>query len=229
MTFIVRPAIIKVVDEEISLDDVLSMYASGWFPMDDEERPDEPLPWYAPEERGVFDLDEASLDVARRAVRRSLRRPEAERWRLRLDGAFAETLAHCAAPRGEDDGVWLTARMARLYARLHAAGLCHTIELWDPDDGLLAGVVAVTIGRAAFLESMFHRRAHAGNVMLIRTLELLARSGAELCDIQMTTPHTERLGARAISRWQYMARLQSALEGIGHDGPSLPPGARRLG
>lgn len=222
---IVRAAIMRDVDDELPLDDVIAMYASGWFPMDDEDHPDEPLPWYAPERRGVFDLDEGALELARRAVRRSLGRIEVERWQLRIDGAFAETLAHCAAPRGPEDGTWLTPRMARLYASLHAAGLCHTIELWDPEDGLLAGTVAVMIGRAAFLESMFHRRPHAGNVMLVRTLELLARSGAGLCDIQMTTPHTERLGAREISRWQYMARLEAALA---TDDTGLPPGSRRL-
>lgn len=187
------------------------MYAAGWFPMDDEDRQDEPLPWYSPEERGVFDLDEEALAHTRRVVRRSLARPEAQRWALLPDVAFGETLAWCARPRAEEDGVWLTPRMVRLYARLHEVGLCHTIELHDPDRGLIAGCVAVTIGRAAFLESMFHRVPHAGNVMLVRTLELLHRQGALLCDIQMTTEHTARLGARSISRWQYLARLQEAL------------------
>jgi leucyl/phenylalanyl-tRNA---protein transferase len=199
-------------DDDLPLDDVLGMYAAGWFPMDDDESQDEPLPWYSPEERGVFDLDEDAVAHARRVVRRSLARPEARRWNLVFDVAFAETLAWCARPRHEDDGVWLTPRMVRLYARLHAVGLCHTIELHDTDGRLIAGCVAVTIRRAAFLESMFHRVPHAGNVMLVRTLELLHARDAVLCDIQMTTPHTERLGARNVSRWQYLARLHEALE-----------------
>lgn len=197
--------------EDLPLEEILGLYAAGWFPMDDEHRQDEPLPWYSPEERGVFDLDDESLAYTRGVVRRSLTRPEAARWKLVFDVAFAETLAWCARPRHEDDGIWLTPRMVRLYARLNQVGLCHTIELHDPDDGLIAGCVAVTLGRAAFLESMFHRVPHAGNVMLLRTLELLHAGGAELCDIQMTTDHTERLGARAISRWQYLARLNDAL------------------
>jgi len=197
--------------DDLPLDQVVGMYAAGWFPMDDEDAQHEPLPWYSPEERAVFDLDKTAIAQARRVTRRSLARPQAQRWNLVFDVAFAETLAWCARPRAPDDGVWLTPRMVRLYARMNAAGLCHTIELHDPDEGLIAGCVAVTIGRAAFLESMFHRVPHAGNVMLFRTLELLHRSGAELCDIQMATAHTERLGARAISRWQYLARLQNAL------------------
>ena len=228
---IVRPAIIGDVttpspDDELPLEDVLGMYAAGWFPMDDDEHQHQPLPFYSPEQRGVFDLEEHVLEQARRAVRRSLARPEAATWELRIDAAFGETLARCAAPRHEDDGVWLTPRMARLYARLHAVGACHTIELWCPSEGLVAGCVAVLLRRAAFLESMFHRVPHAGNVMLVRTLELLVRSGAELCDIQMTTSHTERLGAREISRWQYLARLHGALEDRADD-PASP--GRRLG
>ncbi|MTD46469.1 leucyl/phenylalanyl-tRNA--protein transferase [Conexibacter sp. W3-3-2] len=198
-------------DDDLPLEDVLGMYAAGWFPMDDDESPDEPLPWYSPEERGVFDLDPEALAHTRRVVRRSLARPEAQEWRLVFDVAFAQTLAWCARPRADGDGVWLTPRMVRLYARLNAVGLCHTIELHDRDGELIAGCVAVTIRRAAFLESMFHRVPHAGNVMLYRTLELLHDRGALLCDIQMTTPHTERLGARDISRWQYLARLQEAV------------------
>ncbi|WP_372791166.1 leucyl/phenylalanyl-tRNA--protein transferase [Paraconexibacter sp.] len=198
-------------DEDLPLEEVVGLYAAGWFPMDDDERQDEPLPWYSPEERGVFDLDRDALQRTRRAVRRSLARPEAERWSIVFDVAFAETLAWCARPRTAGEGVWLTPRMVRLYARLAEVGLCHTIELHDPEDGLVAGCVAVTIGKAAFLESMFHRVPHAGNVMLFRTLDLLVRSGALLCDIQMTTDHTERLGARSISRWQYLARLQEAI------------------
>jgi len=63
------------------------------------------------------------------------------------------------------------------------------------------------------LESMAHRVPHAGNVLVARTLDDLAARGFELCDIQLPTPHTTRLGARLIPRAEYERRLRAALQG----------------
>jgi leucyl/phenylalanyl-tRNA---protein transferase len=52
---------------------------------------------------------------------------------------------------------------------------------------------------------------HAGNVLLVRTLEHLAASGFELCDIQTPTDHTMRLGAIQLPRAEFERRLSQAL------------------
>ena len=93
---------------------------------------------------------------------------------------------------------------------LHGAGLAHTFEIWT-EDSLAAGMIGVTLGRAAFLESMFHTVPHAGNVLLVRTLESLAATGFELCDIQTPTDHTLRLGAVQLPRAEFERRLAAAL------------------
>jgi leucyl/phenylalanyl-tRNA--protein transferase len=192
---------------------ILGLYAQGLFPMDESgvsdgrDRPSE-LPWWVVDPRTVFELDEASRAAVRRRVRRSLR--ARDDWQLRISTAFDAVIEHCAQPRGPDDGVWLTPRMHRLYRLLHAGGHAHTFEIWVGDE-LAAGLIAVTLGRAAMLESMWHRVPHAGNVLVSRTLDALAGGGAELCDIQTATPHTLRLGAVQIPRAEYEARLRAAL------------------
>jgi leucyl/phenylalanyl-tRNA--protein transferase len=148
------------------------------------------------------------LQRLRRRVRRSLARDPG--WRPATDGAFEAVLRGCAAPRREDTGVWLTPRMQELYRRLHAAGAAHSFELWDGEH-LVAGVLGVVLGRAAMLESMFHAVPDAGNVNLVRTLERLAAAGVVLCDIQLSTPHTLRLGAIEIPADDYERRLAGAL------------------
>src|SRR3954452_15698499 len=56
------------------VDQALALYASGFFPMDDpDEEPFGPLPFYAAEDRCVFELDERCRAAVRRRVRRSLR------------------------------------------------------------------------------------------------------------------------------------------------------------
>jgi leucyl/phenylalanyl-tRNA--protein transferase len=62
------------------------------------------------------------------------------------------------------------------------------------------------------LESMFHAVPHAGNVNLVRTLERLADHEIELCDIQLLSPHTRRLGAREIPAAVFERRLSAAVK-----------------
>jgi leucyl/phenylalanyl-tRNA--protein transferase len=189
---------------------ILGLYAQGLFPMDDPGPPaPQELPWWVADPRTVFELDDSSRAALRRRVRRSL---QAGDWRLRTDQAFDEVIEACARPRAEQDGVWLTPRMHVLYRVLRAAGHAHTFEVWSGGRHA-AGLVAVTLGRAAMLESMFHRVPHAGNALVSLTLDALAAGGCVLCDIQTATPHTLRLGARQIPRGEYEARLRGALAG----------------
>jgi leucyl/phenylalanyl-tRNA---protein transferase len=190
------------------VEEAVALYAAGWFPMDGPEHAAAPLPFFAAHERAVLDLDPAARAALRRRVRRSLRR--ASGWRLQRDDAFETVLAACARPRGADDGVWITPRLQELYRRLHGAGIAHSLELWD-DEAPVAGILAVLLGRAAMLESMAHWRPHAGNALLARALDALAADGFELCDVQLPTEHTMRLGARLVPRATYEARLRAAL------------------
>ncbi len=185
----------------------LSAYTQGLFPMDDPEEQDAPLPFYRADPRAVFDLGPQALTHTRRRVRRSLARDPG--WTPAMNRAFSQVVVGCARPR-TGDGIWITPRLARLYGRLHAAGIAHSFELWD-GDRLAAGIVGVILGRAALLESMFHTVPHAGNVNLVRVLERLTATGVELCDIQVISAHTRRLGAREIPAAEFELRLRRAL------------------
>jgi leucyl/phenylalanyl-tRNA---protein transferase len=184
----------------LELPEIVGRYARGLFPMEDG--------WYAADPRAVFSLEPGAVARVRRKLRRSLR--EGEAWSFAVDRDFTSVIAACAHPRSPSDGVWLQPWIADQYELLHGAGLAHTFEIWS-DGELAAGMIAVTIGRAAFLESMFHTVPHAGNVLLARTLESLAAAGCELCDIQTPTDHTMRLGAVQLGRPEFERRLASAL------------------
>jgi leucyl/phenylalanyl-tRNA--protein transferase len=189
------------------LEGSVARYAAGWFPMDDD--PDAPqIPWYAVEQRTVFELDGDTRAALRRKLRRSL--ASCADLRLAVDTHFAEVLALCARPP-DGDGAWITPRLQRLYQELHDAGVVHSFELVEEDGALAAGILAVVIGGAAMLESMRRVRSHAGNALLSRTLDHLAEGGVRLCDIQLPTDHTLRLGARLIPRADYEARLRASI------------------
>jgi len=193
---------------QLPVEEAVARYAAGFFPMDDDPAAPE-VPWYAADPRAVFELDSAARAALHRRLRRSLVRAQPG-WELRRDGDFEAVVAACARPRAPGDGEWMTPRLRRQYTRLHAAGVAHTFELWI-DGAPGAGIVGVLLGRAALLESMVHTVPHAGNVLLARTLDDLAGEGFKLCDIQLATPHTVRLGARPVSRAVFDARLREAL------------------
>jgi leucyl/phenylalanyl-tRNA--protein transferase len=199
------------VDHGPSVEQAVSLYAAGYFPMDDVTEAHNPLPFYAAERRAVFELDAPSRAALRRRVRRSLRVGDGEGWRLVRDEHFDDVLEACALPRVPGDGVWITERLQGLYRRLHEAGLAHSFEIEAADGEPAAGLIGVTLGRAAMLESMFHWVSDAGNVLLARTLDELAARGFVLCDIQLPTEHTTRMGARLVTREDYEARLRAAL------------------
>lgn len=194
-----------------AVDDVeqaLYRYAAGAFPMDDELAPD--LPWYVAPQRAVFELEEAARAALRRKVRRDLR--ACADHRLAVDEAYDEVLELCARPPS-GEGVWITPRLALLYRKLHRAGFAHSFELWTPEGELAAGILGIVIGRAAMLESMRRARPSAGNALLSRTLDHLAAAGMVLCDIQLPTPHTRRLGCVLVEQDAYEARLRRAIGG----------------
>lgn len=185
----------------------IEAYCAGAFPMDDDGAPE--IPWYIVERRAVLPLDAAARERLRRRVRRDLRR--CEELRLAVDEGYDEVLARCAEPPPGEEGRWITDRLAALYRELHAAGVSHSFELWTPDGRLAAGILGVTLGGAALLESMRRVLPGAGNALLSRTVDLLADRGFTLCDIQMPTPHTERLGCELIARSEFERRLGAAL------------------
>ena len=58
-------------DHGPSVEQAVSLYAAGYFPMDDVTEAHNPLPFYAAERRAVLELDEASRRALCRRVRRS--------------------------------------------------------------------------------------------------------------------------------------------------------------
>lgn len=201
---------------DLPVSEVLARYAAGLFPMDDAPWAPE-IPWYAADPRAVLELDEGARSMLRRRLRRSLVRATPD-WELGRDEAFDAVVDACARPRSADDGAWITPRLRRQYARLHTVGIAHSFELWV-DGALGAGILGVVLGRAALLESMIHTVPHAGNVLLARTLDHLAAQGFVLCDIQLATEHTLRLGARLVARADFEERLRHALSPVGAGGP----------
>ena len=178
---------------------LLAAYRSGLFPMPLHRSG--PMAWWSPDPRGILPLD--GLRVSR-SLRRSCRRYE-----IRIDTAFAEVVDGCASPRRP--GGWISAEIKTAYTGLHRLGWAHSVEAWD-DAGLAGGLYGVAIGGLFAGESMFHHETDASKVALVALMERLEDHPDTLVDCQWLTPHLATLGAVAVSREDYLQRLQRALQ-----------------
>jgi leucyl/phenylalanyl-tRNA--protein transferase len=184
----------------LPLDDVLLAYASGWFPMADD---DGRIRWYSPDPRGILPLD--AVHVPKRLAR-TLRHGS---FVVRLDTAFDDVIRACAMDR--EEGTWISGEIVDTYAALHRRGFAHSIEVWQ-DERLVGGLYGVALRGAFFGESMFHRVTDASKVALVALTGHLRARGYQLLDVQWVTPHLERFGAIEISRRDYLRRLARAIE-----------------
>jgi leucyl/phenylalanyl-tRNA--protein transferase len=71
----------------------------------------------------------------------------------------------------------------------------------------------VSLGRAFFGESMFHRARDASKVALVHLVARLITGGFQLLDTQYVTEHLRSLGAVEISRRRYRGLLDKAVAG----------------
>lgn len=186
---------------------IVSAYRQGIFPMEASALPGS-LCWWSPDPRGIVPLD--ALRVTQ-SMRRSARRYE-----IRVDTCFAQVIRGCADPSREDG--WITDDFIAAYTKLHELGWAHSVEVFDRDGQLAGGLYGVRLERLFAGESMFHRKPDASKVALMALVDLMRASGMRLLDVQWCTEHLASLGAVAIARQEYFARLADAVEPSGARG-----------
>lgn len=204
---------------DLSAERLLYAYRLGIFPW---YSPGEPLLWWSPDPRTVLFPNEVKIS---RSLRRTLK---SAGYEIRLDSAFAEVVAACAAPREYGAGTWISDEMQTAYRRLHQLGYAHSVETWVELEGqstLVGGLYGVAIGRVFYGESMFSRVSNASKIALAHLCRLLERRGFVVIDCQMNTVHLASLGAREIPRQEFVAGL-AQWTSEGDDGAGSEGGRR---
>jgi leucyl/phenylalanyl-tRNA--protein transferase len=192
---------------EITPEVLLKAYACGIFPM--AESADDPaLYWIEPENRGIIPIDRFHVSG------RLARTVRADRFTVAINRNFDAVLEGCAESQPGRPRTWINARIRVLYRKLYERRHCHSVEAYDGDE-LVGGLYGVTLGRAFFGESMFHRSRDASKVALVHLVARLKVGGFKLLDTQFVTDHLKTFGAVEVPRRQYHKLLESALVGEG--------------
>ncbi len=209
---------------EITPEVLLKAYACGIFPM--AESADDPaLYWIEPERRGIIPLAEFHVPA------RLARTVRSDVFAVVVNRDFEGVIEGCAESKPGRSRTWINTRIRGLYGKLFERGHCHTVEVYA-DDELVGGLYGVSLGRAFFGESMFHRARDASKVALVHLVARLKAGGFALLDTQFVTEHLKTFGAIEVSRRLYHKQLETALIGNGNFA-ALPvdrplPGAEAL-
>ena len=185
---------------DLSVERLTAAYRQGIFPWYSEG---DPILWWSPDPRTLFTPERFHVSRSLAKWRRQ------ERYRVTVDRAFAAVVDGCAGPRRGDPGTWIVPAMRQAFLDLHAAGIAHSVEVWD-GDSLVGGLFGSRLGRAAFGESMFSRAPNASKFALAAILVDGVWGEIDFLDAQFSTEHLLGLGAEEYPRPVFTRWLDEA-------------------
>ena len=162
----------------------------GVFPWNDEGTP---RCWWSPDPRAVLFLDDFHVS---RSLAKCIRQ---NRFEVRFDTAFKETLEGCA----DRHSTWLDQELMVALQEMHTLGIAHSVETWR-DGKLVGGVYGMDVEGIFIGDSMFHYETNASKVALVHLVNHLKQCKFKVLDCQVLNDHTESLGAKNISRDEFL-------------------------
>lgn len=193
---------------DLEVESLLLAYRNGIFPWpSDEQYEQDFIPWYAPPKRALLFLEEFRLS---RSLEKALKRNE---FTFSVNTNCPRVIAECAqaSNRRGSSGTWITEAMVQAYTDLHYAGYCHSVECYR-DKELVGGLYGVSIGGMFAGESMFYKETNASKLALCWLVSFLKQQKVHWIDCQQLTPLFETLGAREISRDEFMSLLEKEVD-----------------
>jgi leucyl/phenylalanyl-tRNA--protein transferase len=187
---------------DLSIVRLLKAYGAGIFPW---YGPRSPILWWSPPERALILPGEEHLS------RRTLRALGKLPFEVRRDTCFQAVISHCASVvRRGLPGTWITPAMQRAYLALHREGYAHSFEVFRGSQ-LVGGLYGVSLGAAFFGESMFSLEDYASRAAFKDLCRAAWEWGFHFIDGQVPNSNLEGLGARMVTREDFLKRLGKAL------------------
>ncbi len=180
---------------------VYSAYQQGIFPW---YGPGEPILWWSPAPRAVFD---PKTFKPAKSVKKFQRKHQ---YLVSLNHATQQVIDMCAATRPADQ-TWIHPEMRDAYCALAKLGRCHSVEVWS-EEQLIGGLYGIQIGQMFCGESMFSTKTNASKIALWYFCHHFAKHSGKLIDCQVMNPHLQSLGAIELPRNAFMKSLLSYKE-----------------
>lgn len=125
--------------------------------------------------------------------------------------AFENVIENCKLTyRPGQEGTWISDAVKQAYTKLYELGYARSYEAWK-DNKLAGGLYGIKYGNIFFGESMFTHESNASKTAFAWAVHQLAREGVILIDCQVYTAHLESLGAKFISRKNFLQILKDEI------------------
>lgn len=188
---------------DLSEERLITAYSMGIFPWYTE---DSPILWWSPDPRLIVVPEEVKVSKSlRKIINKGI-------FKVTTNTAFEKVIRSCSeVDRKGQEGTWITEEMIEAYIRLHGSGYAHSVESWHEGE-LVGGLYGIILGKAFFGESMFSNMSNASKVAFVWLVEKLRELGFKLIDCQVTTGHLISLGAREVTRKEFLEMLRDALK-----------------
>ncbi len=186
---------------DLSVGRLMLAYKLGIFPWYEEGQP---ILWWSPELRMVLFPSEFKVSKSLLKIVKS------EKFRVTFNTVFSEVIEHCASIKREGQrGTWITKAMKKAYLKLHEQGKAISVEVWFENE-LVGGLYGVDLPKQKIFcgESMFSSENDASKVGFYHLVSDLKNKNYELIDCQIYTRHMESLGAKEISREEFLNYLR---------------------
>ncbi len=112
--------------------------------------------------------------------------------------------------RENQKGTWINDEVVVAYTKIFEMGFAHSFESYLNGE-LVGGGYGLNIGDIFCGESMFAKKTDASKVALYYLVQRLKKQGFKLIDCQIPTPHLQSLGAKKISRNEFLEIVEKAL------------------
>lgn len=186
---------IVAIGGDLSPERLLLAYRSGIFPWFDD---DEPILWWSPPERMVLFPEEFKVSKSMRNILNQ------DIFKVTYNQNFRDVITNCSTiKRDGQKGTWISEQMIEAYTKLHEMGIAKSVEIWQ-DDVLVGGLYGIDLGHVFCGESMFSKVSNASKVAFVSLVRKLKEANYKLLDCQVHNSHLESLGAREISREDFM-------------------------
>jgi leucyl/phenylalanyl-tRNA--protein transferase len=159
--------------------------------------------WWAPSERGIIELDEFHVS---KSLKKAMRKIQPT---VTINTAFKEVINACRTQRLNSEGTWINTQMLDAYDAANKAGFAHSLEVWH-EDKLIGGLYGIMQSGIFCGESMFFNQPNASKLAMWALVNWLKKHNAHFIDCQLENPYLTTLGAKVISREEFLTRLNKA-------------------
>lgn len=183
---------------DLSLERLILAYQNGIFPW---YSAGEPVLWWSPDPRMVLFPEELHVSKSMWKLLRD------EVFSVTYNTCFEQVIRNCGKIKrtGQND-TWINEDIIQAYVNLHRNQIAHSVEVWQNNE-LVGGLYGVKVGNIFCGESMFSHVSNASKYGFITFVKVFPE--IKLIDCQIYSKHLASLGAREISRTEFLKILKN--------------------